>query len=269
MTTTPISTDAPAIRTDIDGAIGTLTIDNPKRLNAVTLAMWQALPEAIARLDAAPDVRVIILRGAGDAAFVAGADISEFAEVRKDAASARAYEAANAGGFRAIRQATKPTIAMIAGPCLGGGLGIAIACDLRVAAANAVFGIPAARLGLGYPPDCMADLVDAIGPARAKELFFTARRIKADEALRIGLVTDVVAEGDLAGAVSGLAATIAANAPMTIRAAKAAIDRLSHDASADGLARAVALADACYESADFREGRAAFLEKRAPTFKGR
>ncbi len=265
----PTTTPAARIRTDVDGPVGRLIIDNPARLNAVSLAMWQAIPAAVAELDNDPAVRVIVVAGAGDKAFVSGADISEFAEVRKDAASARAYEAANAGAFRAIRHASKPTIALIRGACLGGGLGIAIACDMRMAGSSAVFGIPAARLGVGYPPDCMGDLVAAIGPSRAKELFFTARRLSAGEAERIGLVARVVADSEIDAEVATLAATIAANAPLTIRAAKAAIDRLSGDPDGSGLVAAQALADACFESADFAEGRAAFLEKRLPDFTGR
>ena len=267
--TTYSPTDAPAIHCLVEGPIGILTIDNPARLNAVTQAMWRDLPAAIARLDEDPAVRVIIIRGAGGSVFTAGADISEFADVRRDAPAARAYEALNASAFRAIRAATKPTIAMIWGPCLGGGLGIAIACDLRLAGTSAIFGIPAARLGLGYPPDCLVDIVEAIGASRAKELLFTARRVMADEAMRIGLVSEVIADEDLADYVATIASTIAANAPLTIVAAKAAIDRLQHDPTEAGLARAIRIADACYGSADFQEGCAAFLKKRAPVFQGK
>ncbi len=254
---------------ETDGPIGTLIFSNPRRMNALTLAMWKSIGAAIAELDSNPDVRVIILRGAGDQAFVAGADISEFADVRQDAESSRHYEEANAGGYRAIRGCSKPTIAMVAGPCLGGGVGIALACDLRIAAANSIFGIPAARLGLGYPPDCMVDLVSTIGASAAKDLFFTARRVQADEALRMGLVSQVVPVDELSARVRTLAQSIASNAPMTIRAAKAAIDRLAHDPSPESLVKAAALTDACYESIDYAEGRTAFLEKRPPVFIGR
>lgn len=259
----------PQILTHVEDRIGVITIDNEPRLNAVTLAMWRAIPQAIARLDANTNVRVIVLRGAGGKAFVSGADISEFAEVRRNAESARAYEADNAAAFSAIRTTRKPTIAMILGPCIGGGLGLALACDLRIAGTSAQFGIPAAKLGLAYPPDGMADIVAAVGSARAKELFFTARRVKADEAQRIGLVSEVVADEDLPAFVETLALTIADNAPLTISAAKAAIGSLMPGADSEMKALATALADAAYDSADFREGRSAFLEKRKPKFEGR
>lgn len=268
MSETPMPGSEAQILTHVEGHIGVVTIDNAPRRNAVTLAMWRAFPHAMAALEADNNVRVIVLRGAGDEAFVSGADISEFADVRQDAASARAYEAENMAAFRAVRDTSKPTIAMITGPCIGGGLGLALACDLRIAGTSAHFAIPAARLGLAYPPDGMADIVAAIGPARARDLFFTARRVKADEALRIGLVGEVVADEDLPAFVETLALTIAANAPLTIKAAKAAIASLAPGAEGSAIDLAADLADAAYDSADFREGCAAFLEKRKPDFKG-
>ncbi|MDR3497357.1 MAG: enoyl-CoA hydratase [Ancalomicrobiaceae bacterium] len=268
----PIETDKPAnaprILAEIDGAVGRLIVDNPARLNAVTLAMWRAIPAAVARLEADPHVRLIIVTGGGAKAFVSGADISEFAAVRRDADSARSYEAANASAFRALRQAKKPTLAAIRGVCLGGGLGLAVACDLRLAAEGSTFGIPAARLGIGYPPECVGDVVAAVGPSRAKEMFFTARRIEASEAARIGLINSVVPAERFDAEIASLAATIAGNAPLTLQAAKSAIDRPLHDPDGSGLAQAVRLADACFESADFAEGRTAFLEKRQPVFRG-
>lgn len=269
MSDTQGTAGTPQILTHIEGRIGVVTIDNERRLNAVTLAMWRAIPAAIARLEDDQTVRVIVLRGAGEKAFVSGADISEFAEVRRDAASARAYEASNVAAFRAIRKALKPTIAMISGPCIGGGLGLALACDLRIAGTTAQFAIPAAKLGLAYPPEAIADIVAAIGASRAKELFFTARRVKADEAQRMGLVSEVIADEDLPAFVETLALTIAGNAPLTISAAKAAIDSVLPGADEDTAALAVTLADAAFDSADFREGRSAFLEKRKPLFEGR
>jgi enoyl-CoA hydratase/carnithine racemase len=230
--------------------------------------MWKAIPGAVSALEAHPDVRVVVLRGDGDLAFVSGADISEFATVRKDAASARAYEASNAEAFAAIRHASKPTIAMIRGFCLGGGMGLAVACDLRIAADDAVFGIPAARLGVGYPPDCMADVVSAVGPQRAKELFFTGRRLTATEALEIGLLIAVHSVEALENEAIDLALAIAHNAPLTIRAAKAAIDAAAAGTLTRDRERLVRLTDACFASTDFAEGRAAFLEKREAKFHG-
>jgi enoyl-CoA hydratase/carnithine racemase len=268
MSETSMPGSEPQILTHVEGQIGVVTIDNAPRRNAVTLAMWRAIPHAMSALDTDDNVRVIVLRGAGDTAFVSGADISEFADIRRDAESARAYEADNMAAFRAVRDTSKPTIAMITGPCIGGGLGLALACDMRIAGTSAHFAIPASKLGLAYPPDGMADIVAAVGPARAKELFFTARRVKADEALQIGLVGEVVADEDLPAFVETLALTIAANAPLTIRAAKAAIASLGPNAATDAVDVATRLADAAYDSADFREGCAAFLEKRKPKFKG-
>ncbi|TBW33896.1 enoyl-CoA hydratase [Siculibacillus lacustris] len=262
-------TGDPHIRAEVDGAIGRLVVDNPERRNAVSLAMWTAIPGAVAALAGHPDVRVIVVRGAGDLAFVSGADISEFATVRKDAACARAYEGANAAAFAAVRRVEKPTVAMIRGFCLGGGMGLAAACDLRIAAADAVFGIPAARLGVGYPPDCVADLVAAVGGQRAKELFFTARRLHAAEALAVGLVCAVHPVEAFENEAYDLAATIARNAPLTIRAAKAAVDAVVDGAGSARRERLAALTDACFASDDFAEGRTAFLEKRDPVFHGR
>lgn len=259
----------PRIRVEVEGAVGRLVVANPQRRNAVSLDMWTAIPGAVAALENHPDVRVIVVRGDGDLAFVSGADISEFATVRKDAASARAYEASNAEAFSALRHAGKPTIAMIRGFCLGGGMGLAVACDLRICSEDAVFGIPAARLGVGYPPDCIADVVAAVGPQRAKELYFTARRLTAAEALEIGLVIAVHPVEALENEAIDLATAIAHNAPLTIRAAKAAIDAVVDGALPERRDRLVALTDACFASADFAEGRTAFLEKREAKFHGR
>jgi len=258
----------PRIRVEVEGAVGRLVVANPERRNAVSLGMWQAIPAAVAALVAHPDVRVIVVRGAGDLAFVSGADISEFSTVRKDAASARAYEAANADAFAALRHAPKPTIAMIRGFCLGGGMGLAVACDLRIAADDAIFGIPAARLGVGYPPDCIGDVVAAVGPQRAKELFYTARRMTAQEALEIGLLCAVHPVEALENEAWDLAGAIARNAPLTLRAAKAAIDAVVDGALPERRDTLVALTDACFASADFAEGRTAFLEKREAKFHG-
>lgn len=263
-----LPTSDPRIRVEVEGAVGRLIVANPQRRNAVSLAMWLAIPPAVAALEAHPDVRVIVVRGDGDLAFVSGADISEFATVRRDAASARAYEVSNAEAFAALKHVAKPTVAMIRGFCLGGGMGLAVACDLRVAAVDAVFGIPAARLGVGYPPDCIADVVSAVGPQRAKELFFTAGRLTAEQALDIGLVTAVHSVEALENEVVDLATTIAHNAPLTIRAAKAAIDAVVAGDVAARRDTLLALTDACFASADFAEGRTAFLEKREAKFRG-
>jgi len=253
----------------LDGPVATLAIDNPQKRNAIDLEMWKALPSIMHDLTTDERVRVVVIRGAGGAAFASGADISEFHTVRADAAGGRLYEAANEAAFWAVAHCPKPVIAMIRGFCLGGGFGLALACDMRVAEERAVFGIPAARLGVGYPPGAMALIVSVLGPAVAKDLLFTARRIDASEAQRMGVVQQVVADQELDSAVLSLAETIAANAPLTIRAAKAAIDAAAGLPRSPGAPSPVALADACFDSGDYREGRRAFLEKRHPVFSGR
>lgn len=256
------------VRTETDGAIGWVIFDTPRRRNCLSLSMWQAIGPAFERLEADPEIRVIVLRGAGTEAFVAGADISEFETLRADAQSARAYaEVGNAAQER-VYACKKPTIAMIHGFCIGGGMGLAVDCDLRIAGESARFAVPAARLGLGYPAEHVARLVDVVGMAQAKEIFFTARQYTSEEALRIGLVNRVVADADLEVSVRDTCNQIAANAPLTILAAKTI---LHEQARRDGLPDAAlcdGVYDACYDSADYAEGRRAFMEKRRPVFRG-
>jgi len=257
------------IRTEVDGTIGWLTIDNPKKRNSISLAMWAALPEAVAALDKHDQVRVIVLRGAGGKSFVAGADISEFEETRATAEKARAYEQINVAAFKAVKQSSKPTLAMIHGHCLGGGLGLALACDLRLADTSAVFGIPAARLGIAYPLEAMSDILEAVSASSAKRLLFTADRLGPDEALRIGLIDEVCEDSALPGRIAELAAKLSQNAPLTLRAAKKAITAILSGQSGPEMSAASAAADLCFDSEDFKEGRDAFLEKRQPGFLGK
>jgi enoyl-CoA hydratase/carnithine racemase len=262
-----IFSPTPKLAVSLEGPVATIAIDNPAKRNAFDLDMWKALPPIMQGLDRNDHVRVVVLRGSGGNPFTAGADIAEFETARADAASGRLYEAHNEAAFWAVAQCSKPVIAMIRGFCLGGGFGLALSCDLRVAADNAVFGIPAGRLGIGYPAGAMKLVTAAIGAPAAKDLFFTARRIDAGEAQRLGVLQRMVTDGELDATVLALASSIAENAPLTIKAAKAAID------AAVGLAGRgvdpVALADACFDSADAAEGRRAFLEKRVPVFTGR
>jgi enoyl-CoA hydratase/carnithine racemase len=251
-----------------DGGIGWVVFDHAERRNAVSVGMWRAIPGVVARLEADPEVRVLVLRGAGDTAFISGADISEFQETRTGAAAVD-YDAGSTQAFQAVARCAKPVLAMIHGFCIGGGVAIALTADVRYAADDAVFGIPAARLGVGYPVDGVASLLEIVGPACAKEILFTARRFNAAEALSRRLVNDVKPKADLESFVRAMAASIADNAPLTIRSAKLAVRELvkppvSRDDA--GLSAAVA---ACASSGDYQEGITAFLEKRSPKFQGR
>lgn len=242
------------------GAIGWLVFDHPQRRNAITLDMWSSIPDAVTRLDDDPNVRVIVMRGSGNQAFVSGADISEFEQSRVGD-SAVAYQASNDAAFDSIGNTATPTIAMIHGFCVGGGLALALCADLRYCDSRARFAIPAARLGVGYPADGVAQLQRIVGPAVAKELLYSAALFDADHALRWGLVNDVVAPAALEAHVLEVAAQIAQNAPLTQRAVKVAVDGRSPDVIQ-------AAVQACGTSDDYLEGIRAFLEKRPPHFTG-
>ena len=250
-----------------DGGVATLTINRPARRNAITHAMWLELAARVRDLCVDPATRVIVLTGAGQD-FSAGADISEFATLRARSDSARHYEAANSQAFAALREASVPVIASIRGICFGGGFGLAAACDLRIAIGDSIYSVPAAKLGLAYPADAMADIVAALGGQTARHLCYTGVRIDADAALRCGFLLEIVDDAMLDARVMALAAGIAESAPLSVRASKAAIRAvLSGDAGHRETARA--LGDATFDSADYAEGRAAFMEKRRPSFEGR
>jgi len=241
---------------------------NPARLNAVRFEMWEAIPALVAELAADRDVRVVVLRGTGNDAFAAGADISEFATHRQDPTSAAAYEQTNGRAFAALLALEKPVVAMLQGVCIGGGLAIAACADLRVAAEDVRMALPPARLGLGYAYAGVERLVSLVGPSAASELFFTARTYTAAEALRIGLVNQVVAKPELEAFTRSYAEAIAANAPLTIRAAKRAIAETQREPATRDLEAVRRLIAACFASADYAEGVRAFLEKRKPRFRG-
>lgn len=262
-----LASPSPHIQAFVDGSTGWLLLDRPERRNALNAAMWQAIPPLMKSLDEHADVRAIVVRGSGTEAFAAGADISEFGETRNDAAAAAAYEALNGAAFAGVRATAKPVIALISGYCIGGGLALALACDLRVAHPQAVFSLPPARLGLAYPLDGLRDLVAAVGPSTAKQMIFTARRYSGDEALAFGLVDRVAAEPE--AEVAGLVAEIAAGAPLTLTHAKRAIDLIAGRPGHADAETVAALAAGCFNSADYAEGRRAFAEKRKPAFKGR
>lgn len=239
-------------------------ICNPARRNAVSLAMWQALAQAVKTADTDPHTRLITLRGHAGT-FVSGADISEFEQTRSTPERAAHYESANGAAFAALRDSRTPTLALIEGFCFGGGVGLAAACDLRLASGTARFAVPAAKLGLAYPVEGVRDLVRLIGPAATKRLFFTADAMNAETALRIGFIEELVDAERFDGAAEKLVTTILSRAPLTQMAAKSAIA-----ASFDDTLKDIAQADAgaCFASKDYREGREAFLEKREPDFKG-
>lgn len=260
-----VSSD-PKLRVDIEAGVARVLIDNSTRRNAFDFSMWRALPAILGQLDAARDVRVVVFAGAPGLPFCSGADISEFSTLRATAQGGRDYERSNVEAFDALSRLSKPTMAAISRYCMGGGMGLAAACDLRIASEGTVFSIPAARLGVGYPPAAMAYVVAAVGAQSAMDLFFTARRIDADEARACGFVSRVLPAGGFDQAVAAIAAEIAANAPLTLRAAKAAIRAAAGLPHAPSLEQCEALAAACFDSADYAEGRAAFLEKREPRF---
>ena len=250
-------------------AVATLVLDHRERRNAISVSMWRELGLACASLRDDPEVRCVVLRGAGEEAFVSGADISEFGEARGSAEAERSYDEISGRGFGAVMNLEVPVIALIHGYCIGGGAALALACDLRYAADDASFAIPAARLGLGYAAAGIKGLIDVVGPADAKEIFFTARRYAADEALAMGLVNRVFPKLELDAAVSEIADRIAGNAPLTLRAVKRAVRDLSLEPQQRRPADVHAAVAACFESEDYREGVRAFLEKRTPRFRGR
>jgi enoyl-CoA hydratase/carnithine racemase len=252
-----------------DGAIGYLIFDNPAVHNAIDAAMRAQIPAIIDDFEADPAIRIVVVRGAGEKTFVSGANITDY-DRRRAANAAEADDRGPADMARhRLRECKKPTIAMIRGYCLGGGVGIALACDLRVASESAQFGVPAARLGNGYGASGIGPLMQAVGAAMAKEILFTGQRYSAAEARSMGLVHRVVPDDELEIFTRDYAQTIADNAPLTIHAAKQVIHELQKDEKDRDMKELERLRAICLDSEDHREGRAAFKEKRKPVFKGR
>jgi len=250
----------------VDGAIGTLTFNQPERHNAMSLDMWRAATTVLEQFEQDAAVRVIVLTGAGGKAFVSGADISKFESERATVDAVLEYNAAVDRFGQALGESSKPTIAMIRGYCLGGGVGIAVCCDLRIANEAARFAVPAAKLGLGYGYANVRRIMDLVGPQFTTEMLLTARQFDAAQAERTGLVNHVVPDAEIESYVREMAETIAGNAPLTIRAVKRIVRELRREdpdvAACDALVRQ------CFDSADYREGRKAFMEKRKPVFRG-
>ncbi len=252
-----------------EGACGLLLFNNPERRNAIDSEMWTALPGTMKMFADDPKIRVVVVAGAGEKAFISGADTSQFAKERQDADAGARYDEMSNAAFQAIVSCPKPTIARIHGFCIGAGVAVAMCCDLRVASEDAAFAIPPGRLGLSYPHGSLKRLIDVIGPAHTKELLFTARHFTAAEAHPMGLISQVVARENLESTVQKLCDTIAANAPLSLKAAKYMINEYCARGDRIDLQMFQKLARDRYESSDYTEGRRAAAEKRAPVFEGR
>jgi enoyl-CoA hydratase len=251
-----------------EDGIGHLVFNNPEKRNAVSLDMWQAVEAALEAFADDDGVRVVVLSGAGGKAFVSGADISKFEDERASAEAVAHYNATTARIYGGLNAFAKPTIAQITGSCVGGGVALAVCCDLRICGESSRFGIPAARLGLGYGFAGLERLVNVVGPAFAKEMFFTARLFSASEAYEMGLVNRVVPDDRVESYVAEYASAIAGNAPLTVGSVKAVIGEVLKDPEARDLAKCEELVRRCFASRDYIEGRRAFLEKRPPRFIG-
>ena len=253
----------------IEDGIGWLTFNQPEKRNAISLEMWEAVSAAAERFAADPAVRVVVMSGAGGKAFASGADISQFEKLRDSAEAEAKYSAISSQARQRLENLGKPLIAMINGFCIGGGCATALVADIRISAEDGRFGIPAAKLGVAYAWYSLRRLVALVGPAMAKEIMFTGRFLDAQDALRTGLVNRVVPVDQLESVVRDMAATIARNAPLSIRASKEAIDQIAGEPAKIDQVKFEALYRACFDSADYAEGHAAFMAKRPPTFTGR
>jgi enoyl-CoA hydratase len=253
----------------LNSGIAEIIFNNPEKLNATSLEMWQKAGDLAKEYAADPSVRVLILSGAGGKAFVSGADISKFESQRASAESNEVYSKASLGAYEGIYNFPKPTIAKIQGYCIGGGMNLAICCDMRVATANSKFGVPAGKLGLGYGYTPINRLAHVVGISRAMQFLYTAQQIGAEEAFAIGLLNKIAPDGELDKTVSDMASAIAENAPLTIALVKASAREITRPEGAPDHAKLKALSDACFSSADFKEGRTAFMEKRKPKFQGK
>jgi enoyl-CoA hydratase len=251
-----------------EGKVGYLTFNNPERHNAVSLEMWEAASGFLEDFKKDNNIRVVVVTGAGGKAFISGADISKFEKERSTQEGVDRYNAAVDHANNAFYTFPKPTIAMIRGYCIGGGVGLALCCDMRICTDGSKFAVPAAKLGLGYRYDGLKKLVDLVGPSFAKEIFYTARQFTAAEAQVMGLVNRVLPDAELESYVKDYAETIAANAPLTVDSVKYIVGQAVADESKRNLKKCDELVQACFASNDYKEGRKAFMEKRKPAFTG-
>jgi len=269
MSETVYSSPTERVQTWADGSTLHIRFNNVARHNALSVDMWEAVPALLTQAENDAAIRLVVFSGAGEKAFVSGADISQFEDQRAAEAAVTRYEAMAENALMAIYNCKKPTLACIRGFCIGGGVNVAISCDMRIATDNAVFSIPAARLGLGYRYSAMKNLVDLVGMGAAKDLFFTARKIDGNEAKSLGLVSRVCAPDDLPALLAEYTSALAANAPLTVYAGKAITAEILKPSPELDMGLCQQLIKGCFESADYAEGRKAFMEKRKPVFTGR
>jgi enoyl-CoA hydratase/carnithine racemase len=264
---TPVKTDKIIARKE--NGIGWVIINNPEKRNAMSIEMYEAMAAALKSYATDPEVRVVILKGEGGKSFISGADISQFKERRSTLEQVRAGEAISEANNKALRECPKPTIAMIRGFCMGGGLGTAIVCDIRIASDDSQFGVPAAKLGVGYRFNGIRRLTEVVGPQFTAEIFYTGRRFSAQEAYDMGLINRMVPAADLEKYVLDFATTLANNAPLTLKAVKQCLIELKKDPADRDLDLCQKVVEDCFASQDYIEGRNAFMEKRKPAFKGK
>ena len=252
----------------VKDGVGYITFNNPEKHNAVSIEMWDALEQILDGFKSSKDIRVIVLNGAGGKAFVSGADISKFDKERSSKEAVLSYNKRTQKVYENLETFPKPTIAMIDGYCIGGGLNLAVCCDIRICSEKSKFAMPAAKLSLGYPFSSIKRLFDVMGPGMAKHFMFTAEKISASEALACGLVQKLVSEDSIDSYVKDYALNIANNAPLTIKAMKQIGIEISKNSDERDLLLCEKLASACFDSEDYKEGRKAFMEKRKPNFQG-
>ena len=257
------------ILASIENGVGRVVFNQPEKRNAMSVNMWEGMGAALDRFAEDPEVRCVVLAGAGDKAFVSGADISQFEKVRSNADAQQEYDRVTSAGRLKLSNYAKPVIAQIRGFCMGGGLGIAMSCDIRIAAEGSQFGIPAAKLGIAYGFDMVRHLVDLVGPANAHMILMTGERFGAEEALRVGLINKVVPAEALSEEIGKLTAIMARNAPLSLAVNKRTVQAVLQDRADRDMAAINAAMAACFDSADYQEGRKAFMEKRKPVFQGR